>query len=64
MGTAITNINAILDAVQTTGGSDIDNDAYWKSFVEDKKTQVFHYDKAAPMIEELVFTVTGEAFGC
>ena len=58
---AITNINDILAAVNTTSGSDIDNTKFWQSFVEDTKTETFNYTGAAPLIQELVYTVLGEA---
>ena len=56
----IANVNAILDAVGDTDGSDISTDNFWKSFVEPTKTEVFYYLQAKPLIAELVFTVTGE----
>ena len=63
---AITNINKILDAVGSngtgTGGTDIDNDRFWNAMVDPTERNVFEYTAAAPMIEELIFTVTGEIF--
>ena len=61
---AITDINEILDAVGdgTSGGSVIDKDNFWKSFMSKDSETVFEYSKAVDFIEELVFTVNGEVW--
>ena len=62
---ALTQINTILDGTSsgTQGGTSINKDAFWSAFVSDKKVQIFRFDHAEPFIEELIFTVTGEAYG-
>ena len=62
---ALTQINTILDGTSsgTQGGTSIQKDAFWSAFVSDKKVQIFRFDHAEPFIEELIFTVTGEAYG-
>ena len=61
---ALTQINTILDGTSsgTQGGTNIDKDLFWSAFVSDKKVQIFRFDHAEPFIEELIFTVTGEAY--
>ena len=59
---AIANMNAILAAVGGTGGSSLNEDNFWGSSVAKNKVDVFEYDAAAPMIEELIFLVKGQAY--
>ena len=57
---AITNINAILDAVGQTDGSTIDKDAFWQSFIQSEAVKYFNFSNAKPLIAKLVFNVLGE----
>ena len=59
---AITNITDILTAVSGEGaGTNIDQAAFWNSFISDAPVKVFYYTQAEDYIEELIFTVEGKA---
>ena len=57
---AITNVNAILEAVGATDGTDIDKDAFWNSFIQSEAKKIFDYSAAKPLIAQLVFNVLDE----
>ena len=57
---AITNVNAILEAVGATDGTTIDKDAFWNSFIQSEATKIFDYSAAKPLIAQLVFNVLDE----
>ena len=61
-GLAIAKMNSIMDAVKSTGGSDVSKTHFWNAMVDPTERNVFNYTNAKPMIEELIFTVTGEVY--
>ena len=59
---AVSNVNNILDSVGTSGGSTINTDFFWNSFAKSERETTFNYAAAGEMIDELIFTMTGEVY--
>ena len=59
---AVSNVNNILDSVGTSGGSAINTDFFWNSFAKAERETTFNYAVAGEMIDELIFTMTGEVY--